>query len=465
MIKTARPKFQWKKLSPKQYWSIIESLSKKYQYNIWVGATRAGKTISSIIAWRVFVRKNKNKGAFLMVGRTLGTLKRNVIDEMERIFGSENCFITGSNGYEVLNLYGQEIFLAGADNKVAVEKIRGLPSVIGVYVDEVAAIPEECFIMIRSRMALEGSTMFATCNPESKFHWLKKNWIDKRKEKKLRMKVFSFRLIDNTSLAQSVIEEISNAFKGTVYYLRYILAQWAVAEGAIYSCFNPNIHGITKHNLPEKFDRHAIGIDYGAQNPCAFVHLGFKNNTKYGIKEFYHNGREKGTKLNSEYAQEFEKFFSELYYKYKPEDSVPVYIDPSAAALIEEFERNTILDKFRDFFHIVTPCNDVDPGIQRVAIEINNHQLFVVKEDCPNLIEEFGAYVWDPKKDVPVSAFNHALDALRYAIYTEFLQNNGEIENTSRSIPLDIDLSIYGSSNHINDDLIDENYNPYDMFA
>lgn len=456
MIKKRKQRFKFNGLTGKQYWSIVKATR---QINLWVGATRAGKTIASVLAWRVFVKKHKNDGAFLMVGRTLGTLKRNVIDEMEKIFGSENCSTAGKNGYEILTFFGTEIFLAGADNKVAVEKIRGFPSAIGVYIDEVAAIPEEVFIIIRSRMALPGSTMFATCNPESKLHWLKKNWIDKRIEKELNMTIFSFKLTDNTTLDPQVIKDLSNAFKGTVYFDRYILAIWAIAEGAVYSCFNPKIHGIDPVNLPKTFEEQEIGIDYGTQNPCVFLHSGINKEIRYVTDEYYWNGREKGTKLNSQYAEDFAEFLEKIIKKYGiPKNPIKTYIDPSANSLIQEFKKNKVLDPYRNLFVIRTPDNSVDEGIKRVAIEINSMKLYVVEKNCPNLINEFGAYVWDKTKDEPVSAFNHALDSLRYQVYTRWLKTSGG-SNSSKSHTVNIDSNILSGSfskNEFIDNVMDQ---------
>ncbi|WP_426444230.1 hypothetical protein [Brevibacillus laterosporus] len=56
----------------------------------------------------------------------------------------------------------------------------------------------------------------------------------------------------------------------------------------------------------------------------------------------------------------------------------------------------------------------------------NNGGRLFVHESCANLIREFSSYSWDVKaqergEDVVTKENDHALDALRYALYTMWL--------------------------------------------
>ena len=47
--------------------------------NVWEGAVRSGKTVASSIAWLIYVTLSSER-YFLMSGKTLSTLYRNVIE-------------------------------------------------------------------------------------------------------------------------------------------------------------------------------------------------------------------------------------------------------------------------------------------------------------------------------------------------------------------------------------------------
>jgi phage terminase large subunit len=66
--------------------------------------------------------------------------------------------------------------------------------------------------------------------------------------------------------------------------------------------------------------------------------------------------------------------------------------------------------------------NDVQNGIERMTSEMSIGNLFICSE-CENLIKEIENYVWDERKsiqglDEPIKKGDHAVDGLRYAIYT-----------------------------------------------
>ena len=86
---------------------------------------------------------------------------------------------------------------------------------------------------------------------------------------------------------------------------------------------------------------------------------------------------------------------------------------------------------------IVHP-NDIRRSIGRRNIDkvnlfieevINNGTLKILK-GCKNLIQEFQSYVWDDKSklsgiDKPKKQDDHALDALRYALFTHLFGKDG----------------------------------------
>lgn len=389
--------FQFGKFSDKAVQSILESTA---SINIWEGSVRSGKTISSIVRWIEYV-KTAPSGKLVMIGKTERTLKRNILDLLTDIVGEKN--FKYNRGLGEATLYGRIIDIVGANDERAESKIRGA-TYAGAYCDEITLYPESFFKMLRTRFSVLGAKLFGTTNPDSPFHWFKTGYIDRQEE--IDIKVFHFTLDDNQNNPAEYIENLKKEYTG-LWYQRFILGLWVLAEGVIYSCFNSNKHVIKKKDLPEKFDREFITIDYGTNNPCVFLHVGVKAGIYYVIKEYYWNGKEKGQKTNGQYAKDLKLFMEGT-------NARIVIIDPSALSFKTELRQLGIATTDAE--------NEVLEGIRVTSTFLNNDKILIV-DSCINLIKEFGNYVWDEKaakrgEDKPIKAFDHALDALRYLIYT-----------------------------------------------
>ena len=89
-------------------------------------------------------------------------------------------------------------------------------------------------------------------------------------------------------------------------------------------------------------------------------------------------------------------------------------VDPSAASFIAELRKRK--------YKVLKARNDVLDGIRLVATLLNLKKLFFC-DSCENTIAEFQSYIWDDKaadrgEDKPVKQHDHAMDAVRYFVYT-----------------------------------------------
>ena len=344
-------------------------------------------------------------GNLVIVGRTNDTIKRNIIDE---ILNFPNIKAYYYPGKRELHVEGRVVYCIGANDERSESKIRG-PTFSGAYVDEATLIPESFFKMLLSRLSREGSYLIATTNPDSPFHWLKRDFIDRASE--LDLKVFNFRMEDNPSLSDNYILNLKKEYRG-LWYRRFINGEWCLAEGSVYDFFDEGIHVI---DTPPSFAKYYIvGVDYGTANPTAFALIGFNDEAPVKIwveKEYYFDSRKEGfQKTDAEYAADFLVFISDYPIKH-------VYMDPSAASFKLELRRRRNLS-------VLDAKNDVLNGIRCVAMRLVTGDLKVLK-GCRNLIQEFQSYTWDTKKnekgkDEPLKAFDHILDALRYGIFTHW---------------------------------------------
>lgn len=368
--------------------------------NIWEGSVRSSKTVSANIAWLLFVASCQ-EGPLLMTGKTRDTVHRNIIDPISEWMPEED-FKPHLNNVEI---FGRNVYIIGANDEKAIKKIQGL-TLIGAYGDEIATWPESYFRMLLSRLSLPGAQFFGTTNPDSPHHWLKTDFIDKLKPPHMRK--WHFVLEDNPYLPKDYVKALMEEYTG-LWYRRYILGEWCLAEGAVYDMWDDKRHVVPGHPDPKGNHEYVVSIDYGTANPTAFLLMDIAGGTVVVEKEYYHAGGQEGVrqKTDAEYVTDLKEFM-------KGTDARYVILDPSALSFKVACRNAGI--KVRD------ADNTVLDGIRLVSSLLTNDKLKVCAA-CPNLIKEFSGYLWDAKaqekgEDKPMKKNDHALDALRYGVQT-----------------------------------------------
>jgi phage terminase large subunit len=155
--------------------------------------------------------------------------------------------------------------------------------------------------------------------------------------------------------------------------------------------------------------RRYITVDYGTTNPMSFLEIIDDSKTAYVHNEYYYSSKEMGKqKTDAEYADDFVKFAGD------PNSVIYVVIDPSAASFKQEIRNRGYRVKDAD--------NVVVDGIRKVSTMFTLSALMVNKK-CKRLIGELLGYIWDEKasergEEKPVKQYDHACDALRYAVAT-----------------------------------------------
>lgn len=402
------------RLSEKQYLSIQEA---EARLNIWQGAVRSGKSFASLYRFLHFIRRGA-EGPLIIVGRTTRTITTNIIDPLRDILGDYVKYWIGKGE---LNIFGRKIYAVSANDARAEAKIRG-STFVGAYVDEMTLIPETFVKMLLSRLSLPGAKLFGTTNPDSPYHWLKRDFLDRSEI--LDLKTWEFKLEDNPSLSPDFVKQIKSEYSG-LWYQRFIEGKWVQAEGAVYDFFDPSFHCM---DLPtNRASFYVAGLDYGTANPFACVLVGVNFDTFPNMwveDEYYFNSKiAQRQKTDYEYAEDIENFLRGRTVK-------ALYIDPSALSLKVELMK-------RGMDNLYDAENEVLDGIRLVAQYLSQGTLKVCRK-CKNLINEFQSYVWDTRStklglDKPIKENDHALDALRYALYTHFFSKDG-VGLTARDI-------------------------------
>lgn len=411
--------FKFKPFSKQQkkllYWWEEGSKYKDYDIVMADGSIRSGKTIAMICSFLRWSQSCFNGEDFIIAGKSIGALKRNVIKPMQQILDawdwkysynrSENYIVIGNNTYH----------LFGANNEASQDVLQGLTAA-GALADEVALFPQSFVDQMIGRCSVDGAKIFMNCNPEGPYHYIKTEFIDKAKEKLIYY--LHFTMDDNLSLSERVKERYRRMFSG-VFFQRYILGLWVMAEGIIYDMFNKDKHIVKAED--RAYTQYYVSIDYGTQNPTVFGLWGFFNGKWYKIKEYHYSGREETRqKTDTEYADDLEKFIGNLPIK-------AIIVDPSATSFIAELRKRGLRVRQAD--------NEVIDGIRNVATALNEGMV-LYNDCCIETFKEFNSYVWDEKAaergiDKPLEKNDHHMDADRYFVNT-ILFNNRRLKTINK---------------------------------
>lgn len=362
--------------------------------NILDGSVRSGKTVITFILWGLWVATMPIDKTYLMTARTLTTLKRNCLEPMVQFFGAENFqySISSKQG----RLFGRNIQFEGANDAQAEAKIRGL-TLQGAYVDEITLVPEDYFTMLLSRLSEKDAKLFGSTNPDSPSHWLKKKYLDRADE--LSIYYDTYVIDDNTFLDPEYIKSIKNEYVG-VFYDRFILGKWVIAEGLVYEFGEENI----TDEIPVTGEYY-VSCDYGTMNPFSCGLWCVNGDKAVRIKEYYYNGRETNAqRTDEEYVDDVERLI-EGYNVRK------IIVDPSAASFIAALKKRN--------HNVLRANNDVMDGIRTVARFLKKGNI-KIHRSCKDAINEFGLYSWNDKsvEDAVIKENDHAMDDIRYFCYT-----------------------------------------------
>ena len=213
---------------------------KEYDAIICDGAVRSGKTVSMVIGFFFWSMSCFHKHSFGICGRSITSLRRNMIDPLQQWLEpvlqvqehrSDNRLTVRWGNRE--NTY----YLFGGLDESSYKQIQGV-TLAGVLMDEVALMPRSFVEQACARCSAAGSKMWFNCNPAGPEHWFYKQWLQKRREKNALH--LHFTMQDNPGLDKAIRARYEAMYTG-VFYRRYVLGQWCVAEGLIYS-FDPQRH-------------------------------------------------------------------------------------------------------------------------------------------------------------------------------------------------------------------------------
>ena len=398
--KQKRPaRFEFKPFSKQQrrlihWWRPAVKVSQN-DFVIADGAIRSGKTIAMIIGFLTWSQEMFSGQSFILAGKTMGALKKNVVRPMLQIleaWGWPYEYIRSGTDAR-LEISSNTYYLYGANTEASQDALQGLTAA-GAYADEAALFPQNFIDQMIGRCSVPGAKIWMNCNPGNPHNYIKEEFLDKAAEK--RVYHLHFMMDDNWTLPTSVKERYKRTWPvGSVFYKRFILGLWVAADGLIYQQFADHVQDylITEDWLQDhKIIYATIGVDFGGTKSAhSFTLTGFTKGFRQVVvlDEYYCKQR-----LNPKQLQEaFVDFVRRAQARWKVPEA---YCDSAEQTLISGLEMACIQAGVRiDIKNAIKgPIND------RIAFYnslIAQHRWKVMRH-CTNIISAFEQAVYDDKK-------------------------------------------------------------------
>ena len=396
-------------------------------YVIADGSIRSGKTIACIIGFLTWSQEMHSGESFILAGKTMGALKKNVVNPMLRILeaggwpytyvrsGSEPHIEVGSNTY----------YLFGANTEASQDSLQGLTAA-GAYADEAALFPKSFIDQMIARCSVDGWKIWMNCNPAGPHHFIPEEYLKPDEAKKKKVYHLHFTMDDNLSISAKRKAAYKNAWShGSVFYKRFILGLWVAADGLIYQQFADNVKDYivtSKCLLDNQIMYAVIGVDFGGTKSAhSFTLTGFTKGFKQVVvlDEYYRKKRINPKQLQDDFI-DFVRRSQEKYKVYE------AYCDSAEQTLIAGLESACIQA------HVAIDIKNAIKGPINDRIAFYNSLIaqgrWKVMKHCTHIIEAFEQAVYDdrkPNQDIRLDDGLMNVDSLDSTEYsTESIQDD-----------------------------------------
>lgn len=376
------------------WWRPVVRASQN-DYVIADGSIRSGKTIACICGFLQWSQEMFSGESFILAGKTMGALKKNVIRPMIQIleaWGWPYTYIRSGTDAR-LEIGTNVYYLYGANTEAAQDALQGLTAA-GAYADEAALFPQSFIDQMIGRCSVDGWKVWMNCNPEGPHSYIKAEFIDKAEEKHVYH--LHFMMDDNLTLSEERKAGYCRSWPhGSVFYKRFVLGLWVAADGLIYQQFADNVKDylIKPDWLKDNKIMYAvIGVDFGGTKSAhSFTLTGFTKGYKQVVvlDEYYCKKRINPKQLQDDFI-DFAKRAQARFKVYE------AYCDSAEQTLIAGLEMACMQE------HVAIDIKNALKGPINDRIAFYNsliaQERWKVMEHCTHIIEAFEQAVYDDKK-------------------------------------------------------------------
>ncbi|MDR0953195.1 MAG: PBSX family phage terminase large subunit [Elusimicrobiota bacterium] len=366
-----------------------------------IGGARSGKSYA--MAQLLIMRAVNNPLNIAITRKTMPALKmtslRLVLDLLKKygLYKTENYNKT-ENYYKLAKSHLQFFSLDDP------EKIKS-SEFNYIWLEEANEFSYQDYLVLLTRLSAPNENgknqIFLTLNPSAANSWIAKKLIVKKD-----VDVFYSTYLDNSFLKKDYIETLLSLknYDADAYNV-FALGKWGHNEKAVY----PLWQTVEAEPDEEEADEIIWGLDFGFNNPSALVKIYIKDKVYIATEKLYQTGITTNALIE------------------KLQNIIPasrrnqtIYADAA--------EPDRIAEIAKAGFNIKPAKKAVLDGIMAVKAAG-----LKVSKNSQNLIREIQNYTWKTTSggvilEEPVKFDDHALDAMRYAIYSYNIETLGSVE-------------------------------------
>lgn len=374
------------------------------------GCISSGKTFTcNHKAMRHLVDNYQGDGLVFFIGKTIGTLEKNVLEPMAKEYKG---FFSYNTSAKKANLCGIRIDLEGCNDKRAESKIRGTTAEF-VYGDELTLWNRDFMVRCMGSLRTPKACFLGTTNPDTPTNFVKSDYLMRANE--LDLWNPRFRMDDNPSLTEAYKRQVDKEYMG-VLHDRFIKGLWVRAEGIIYRAFADEPERFLFNTPPEDITLVNIGVDFGGNGSASvFCATGFTRGFRavYVLDEEYRPAATESPDTLTKAFVEFCRRIKKLYPM-----CVDAYCDSAEQILIRGFRaallRAGIAINVRNA--LKTETND---RIRLTGRLMGSGRLMISRR-CTHLIGSLQNAVWDADElvDIRLDDGSYEVDPLDGFEYT-----------------------------------------------
>lgn len=359
---------------------------------VFYGGAGSAKTFSVTDKLLLQILQQEKPLKIIVLRRSFPSAKRSNWDiwqQRAQVFGLHHVVHAVDQMIEFPD-FGARVLFLSCNNSHEVEKLKSITDVDFLHCEEATDVIEGAYdqALLRMRGGVSSwKQAIVTFNPVSRISWVYSRYFEKPTEAQILHTTWR----DNPWLSADFIKRLEDLKKQDPYqYNVYNLGLWGSAKGRIYTWERVDA-------IPEDAGIYARfgGIDWGFNHPTAAVLLHIGTSAVYVQQILYGSGY----------------ITKEIIEKIKPHFGTTLIAADSS-------EQDRIEEALRAGLKVVNANKEVEPGIRFV-------QSLNVKVLSPgdDVMKEQEAYSWaldhnDKPLDQPVKGSDHAMDAVRYGLYT-----------------------------------------------
>lgn len=373
-----------------------------HRYFLISGGRAGGKTYNTV-AYCIYKLFEPEEYVRIVVARyTQRSIKssiyRDILDLLEK--WNLQSFVR-FEGEDIVNIQNGNRIMTHSfkiTDKAAVAKSKGIANPTILLIDEAQELPnEEAYIVLNDSFRnTQGHTQIILLfNPESKAHWIYKRWYLNSAPNPVWLDDHCFihtTYKDNPYIDPLKMREWERMRTiDTKYYDKHILGNWQdIAEGQIFDNWKAGWE-------PDPEAKRVIAIDFGFSNdPTAVIDCRMRNN-KLWVKELFY-----GTSMTNQ-------DLAEILRANGISRADTIIADSAEPKSIEEIRRAGFT---------VRPAIKGPDSVRNGISKLLSKEVYV-HPGSKNIWNEYENYRWVAGTNKPIDDYNHALDAIRYALSGE----------------------------------------------